>query len=67
MNTILKDLIDRNREALLTGPSIEEISESEDFSTGVCESCEVFSYDLKYVDGRYLCGNCRQEEGEDYE
>ena len=67
LNTILKDLIDMNREALLSIPSIEEISEAEDFSTGVCESCEVFSTDLKFVDGRYLCGNCRQEEGEDYE
>ena len=67
LNTILKDLIDMNREALLAIPSIEETSESEDFSTGVCESCSVFSYDLRYVDGRYLCGNCRQEEGEDYE
>ena len=67
LNTILKDLIDMNREALLSIPSIEEISEAEDFSTGACESCEVFSTDLKFVDGRYLCGNCRQEEGEDYE
>lgn len=67
LNTILKDLIDMNREALLTVPSIEEISEAEDFSSGVCESCTIFSYDLKFVDGRYLCGNCRQEEGEDYE
>jgi signal-transduction protein with cAMP-binding, CBS, and nucleotidyltransferase domain len=67
LNTILKDLIDMKREALLSVPSIEEISESEDFNTGVCESCNVFSYDLRYVDGKYLCGNCRQEEGEDYE
>ena len=67
LNTILKDLIDMNSEALLTIPSIEELSEAEDFSTGVCESCTIFSYDLKFVDGRYLCGNCRQEEGEDYE
>ena len=40
LNTILKDLIDMNREALLSIPSIEEISE-EDFSTGICESCSV--------------------------
>lgn len=67
LNTILKDLIDMNSEALLAVPSIEELSEAEDFSTGVCESCTIFSYDLKFVDGRYLCGNCRQEEGENYE
>lgn len=67
LNTILKDLIDMNREALLSIPSIEEVSDSEDFSTGICESCSVFSYDLRFVDGRYLCGNCRQEEGENYE
>ncbi len=67
LNTILKDLIDMNREALFSVPSMEEISESEEFNTGVCESCNVFSYDLRYVDGRYLCGNCRQEEGENYE
>jgi signal-transduction protein with cAMP-binding, CBS, and nucleotidyltransferase domain len=65
LTTILKDLIDMNREALLSVPSIEEISE--EFSTGVCESCETYSFDLKYVDGRYLCGKCQQEEGEDYE
>lgn len=67
LNTILKELIDMNREALFSTPSIEEISEAEDFQTGICESCNVFSYDLRFVDGRYLCGNCRQEEGEDYE
>lgn len=65
LNTILKDLIDMNREALLSIPSIEEISE--EFSTGVCESCETYSFDLKFVDGRYLCGKCQQEEGENYE
>ncbi|HEY3360421.1 MAG TPA: CBS domain-containing protein [Methanosarcina sp.] len=67
LNTILKELIDMNREALLSVPSIEEVSEAEDFQTGICESCDIFSYDLRFVDGRYLCGNCRQEEGEDYE
>ncbi|HOW14848.1 MAG: CBS domain-containing protein [Methanosarcina sp.] len=65
LNTILKDLIDMNREALLSIPSIEEVSE--ELTTGVCESCEVFSVDLKFFDGRYLCEKCRQEEGEDYE
>lgn len=67
LNTILKDLIDMNREALLSIPSVEEISESEDFSTGICESCSYHSVDLKLVEGRYLCEKCRQEEGEDYE
>lgn len=65
LSTILKDLIDMNREALLSAPSIEDIEE--DFSTGICESCSYHSVDLKLVDGRYLCENCRQEEGEDYE
>ncbi len=65
LSTILKDLIDMNREALLSTPSIEEIEE--DFSTGICESCLYHSADLKLVDGRYLCENCRQEEGENYE
>ncbi len=67
LNTILKELIDMNRETLLSAPSIEEVSEKEDFQTGVCESCNIFTYDLKFVDGRYLCEKCRQEEGEDYE
>jgi Predicted signal-transduction protein containing cAMP-binding and CBS domains len=67
LNTILKELIDMNREALLSVPSIEEVSEAEDFQTGICESCNIFSYDLRFIDGKYLCGNCRQEEGEDYE
>ena len=65
LNTILKDLIDMNRETLLSIPSIEEISE--EFSTGICESCETYSSDLKFMDGKYLCGKCQQEEGEYYE
>jgi CBS domain-containing protein len=65
LSTILKDLIDMNREALLSTPSVEEITE--EFSTGICESCSYHSADLKLVDGRYLCENCRQEEGEGYE
>ena len=65
LNTILKDLIDMNRETLLSIPSIEELSE--EFSTGICESCETYSSDLKFMDGKYLCGKCQQEEGEYYE
>ncbi len=65
LNTILKDLIDMNREALLSIPPIEEVSE--ELATGICESCSYHSVDLKLVDGRYLCENCRQAEGEDYE
>jgi CBS domain-containing protein len=67
LSTILKDLIDMNREALLSVPSIEEISESEDFPSGICESCNTFSYDLRLVNGQYLCGRCREEVGENYE
>lgn len=65
LSTILKDLIDMNREALFSTPSIEEVSEEP--AAGVCESCSYHSPDLKLVDGRYLCENCRQAEGEDYE
>ena len=65
LNTILKDLIDMNQEALLSVPPVEEISE--EIAMGICESCLYHSVDLKLVDGRYLCENCRQEEGEDYE
>ncbi len=65
LNTILKDLIDMNRETLLSIPSVEELSE--EFSTGICESCETYSSDLKFMDGKYLCGKCQQEEGEYYE
>jgi len=65
LSTILKDLIDMNREALLSTPSVEEITE--EFITGICESCFYHSADLKLVDGMYLCENCRQEEGENYE
>jgi len=65
LNTILKDLIDMNRESLLSIPSIEELSE--EFSTGICESCETYSSDLKFIDGKYLCGKCQEEEGEYYE
>lgn len=65
LNTILKDLIDMNREALLFTPSEEKTTE--EFITGICESCSYHSADLKLVDGRYLCENCRQEEGENYE
>lgn len=65
LSTILKDLIDMNREALLSTPSIEDIEE--DFSAGICESCSYHSVYLKLVNGKYLCENCRQEEGENYE
>jgi signal-transduction protein with cAMP-binding, CBS, and nucleotidyltransferase domain len=65
LSTILKDLIDMNREALLSAPPVEEITD--EFITGICESCSYHSADLKLVDGRYLCENCRQEEGENYE
>ena len=65
LNTILKDLIDMNRESLLSIPSIEELSE--EFGTGICESCETYSSDLKFIDGKYLCGKCQEEEGEYYE
>ncbi|WP_440946439.1 CBS domain-containing protein [Methanosarcina sp. T3] len=65
LSTILKELIDMNREALLSTPAIEEVEG--DFITGICESCLYHSIDLKLVDGRYLCENCRHEEGEDYE
>ncbi|AKB73275.1 putative manganese-dependent inorganic pyrophosphatase [Methanosarcina lacustris Z-7289] len=65
LSTILKDLIDMNREALLSTPSTDDIEE--DFSAGICESCSYHSVDLKLVDGKYLCENCRQAEGEDYE
>jgi signal-transduction protein with cAMP-binding, CBS, and nucleotidyltransferase domain len=65
LNTILKDLIDMNRESLFSIPSIEELSE--EFSTGICESCETYSSDLKFIDGKYLCGKCQEEEGEYYE
>ena len=65
LNTILKDLIDMNRETLLSIPSIEELSE--EFGTGICESCETYSSDLKFIDGKYLCGKCQEEEGEYYE
>ena len=64
LSNILIDLIEMNREALLSTPSVEEITE--EFSTGICESCSYHSADLKLVDGRYLCENCRQEEGEGY-
>lgn len=67
LNTILKDLIDMNREALLSIPSIEEISEPENFHSGICESCYTFSYDLRLVNGEYICGRCREEVGENYE
>ena len=65
LSTILKDLIDMNREALLSAPPVEGITD--EFITGICESCSYHSADLKLFDGRYLCENCRQEEGENYE
>ena len=62
LNAILRDLIDMNREALLSIPPRDEVPDLEDSRVNVCESCEVFSNDLRYVDSRYLCGNCRQEK-----
>lgn len=65
LSTILKELIDMNREVLLSAPPVEGITDES--ITGICESCSYYSADLKLVDGRYLCENCRQEEGENYE
>ena len=55
LNTILKDLIDMNREALLSIPSIEEISDRDSVQEYV-NPVSTYSVDLKFVDGRYLCG-----------
>lgn len=61
LSTILKDLIEMNREPLLaTGEG-----ESPEFNSGVCESCSYYSEDLEMVNGRLLCRDCRDVE-EDY-
>ena len=65
LTTILKNLIDINRDPLLSITSNEEIEEG--FITGMCESCYLYSVDLELVEGMYMCGNCRQERGENFE
>lgn len=59
LSTILKDLIEMNRETLLV--SNEEISK--DFNSGICELCGYYSEDLETLEGRLLCQSCRDSEG----
>ncbi len=61
LSTILKDLIEMNREPLLTTRE----GEGPEFNSGVCESCGYYSEDLEMVNGRLLCRDCRDVE-EDY-
>ena len=28
-------------------------------TTGICESCENYSEDLVFIDGKWICDNCR--------
>jgi signal-transduction protein with cAMP-binding, CBS, and nucleotidyltransferase domain len=65
LTTILKNLIDINRDPLFSISTNEEIEEG--FRTGMCESCNLYSVDLELVNGIYMCENCRHEIGEDYE
>jgi signal-transduction protein with cAMP-binding, CBS, and nucleotidyltransferase domain len=39
-----------------------EINRYDDIITGICDECECMSDDLKSVDGRMLCPDCRSEE-----
>ncbi|HWR25848.1 MAG TPA: CBS domain-containing protein [Methanosarcina sp.] len=65
LTTILKNLIDINRDPLFTVSTNEEIEEG--FITGMCETCNLYSVDLELVEGMYMCENCRHERGENYE
>jgi CBS domain-containing protein len=65
LTTILKNLIDINRDPLFTTFTNEEIEEG--FMTGMCESCNLYSVDLELVEGMYMCEKCRHERGENYE
>ncbi|HII01466.1 TPA: CBS domain-containing protein [Methanosarcinaceae archaeon] len=61
LSTILKDLIEMNREPLFATSE----GEGPEFNSGVCESCGYYSEDLEMVNGRLLCRDCRDVE-EDY-
>ena len=39
-----------------------EINRYDDLITGICDECECMSDDLRSVDGRMLCPECRAEE-----
>lgn len=65
LTTILKNLIDINRDPLLYVTTNEELEEG--FITGMCENCNLYSVDLELIEGMYMCGNCRQERGENFE
>lgn len=43
------------------GASESEVYDGEEFQEGVCDSCENYSKDLVEVDGRMLCGECREK------
>lgn len=61
LSTILRELIEMNREPLLS----TDKNEGPEFNSGVCESCGSYSEDLEMVNGRLLCRDCRDIE-EDY-
>ena len=61
LSTILKDLIEMNRESLFATRE----GEGPEFNSGICESCGYYSEDLEMVNGRLLCRDCRDVE-EDY-
>lgn len=61
LSTILKDLIEMNRESLFATSE----GEGPEFNSGICESCGYYSEDLEMVNGRLLCRDCRDIE-EDY-
>jgi signal-transduction protein with cAMP-binding, CBS, and nucleotidyltransferase domain len=48
---ILREQQEINNASSVSGPSI----------TGYCDRCESYSNNLRYVDGEFLCGDCRME------
>lgn len=59
LSTILKDLIEMNRETLL----VSNEKTNPDFNSGICELCGYYSEDLEMLEGRLLCQSCRDSEG----
>jgi signal-transduction protein with cAMP-binding, CBS, and nucleotidyltransferase domain len=48
---IMKEQQEINNVSSVSGPSI----------TGYCDRCESYSNNLRYVEGEFLCGDCRME------
>ncbi len=56
------ELTSEKAKLLAEAEEMEESLAPPESSTGYCDECEEWSDNLKYVNGRYLCEDCRSRE-----